>query len=119
MAKKKTAKKTTRKQNEQAAGDALRERAKHETKEIEGGEIKRTNRMYVALREIGQCNEKGRSVLALGYKGKFIAEPERPFETLVIPLLDEILNFVNYTDREAGAADLETLKTYINGLEFK
>lgn len=79
-------------------------------------EIKRTNRLYLAVREIGQCNDKDKSVLALGYSGKIIAKPDQPFG-IMIALLEEMLPVMDYSTPEAAAADIERFKKYVNSLE--
>lgn len=80
-------------------------------------EIKRTNRLYLQLAAIGHCDEKGKSVLALGYKGKIIAKPDRPLG-IVQAILEEMLPVADYSSREAAEKDIAALKEYINGLRL-
>lgn len=76
-----------------------------------------TNRMYVQLRTIGQCDAKGKSILAMNFSGKTIAEPDKPLTTLVMPLLREIATYARWSSREAAEADLAQLKEYVAGLK--
>lgn len=88
------------------------------TKEIPGTEIKQTNRLYVAIREIGHCNDKGRSVMSVGLKGKTIAEPNKPLSTVGIALLDMVMELARYTDDEAAKEDIALLKEWVDGIEL-
>jgi hypothetical protein len=80
-------------------------------------EIKRTNRLYVQLAAIGQCDERDKSVLALGYRGKIIAKPDRPLG-IIQAIMQEMLPVMDYSSREAAEKDIAELKEYINGLRF-
>jgi hypothetical protein len=89
-----------------------------ETIEIPGTEIKQTNRLYMAIREIGQCDGRGRSVLSLGYRGKIIAQPDRPLATMVWPLINELLQYVNYSGDDAALKDINQFKEIIASLRY-
>lgn len=90
---------------------------KSPVKEVRGGKVLRTNKLYVAIREIGQCNEKGKSVFACGYKGKIIAKPDKPLQTLVMPLVNEILKFMQYSDDTIAEEDLKVFKEWVNTIK--
>lgn len=87
-------------------------------KEFRGGEVLKTNKLYISLREIGQCNEKGKSVLSLGYSGKFIAQPDKPLRTLMVPLIDEIMKFVHYSDDKLAEEDIKVFKEWVNSIKL-
>lgn len=87
-------------------------------KEFRGGEVLKTNKLYVGIREIGQCNEKGKSVFSLGYKGKIIAQPDRPLQTLMIPLTQEIMKFMQYSDDELANEDIKVFKEWVNSIKL-
>jgi len=87
--------------------------------EFRDGEILKTNKLYIALREIGQCNEKGKSVMSVGYRGKFIAQPDKPLQTLMMPLLNEIMKFMRYSDDKLAEEDIKVFKEWVDSIEFK
>jgi hypothetical protein len=92
---------------------------KAETKEIPGSPVKRTNRMYVSLKGIGECDEKGRSVFSLGYSGKTISEPDAPLSSMMVPLLREVMLMAQYSDLAAAKKDLATFKKWVKGISVK
>jgi len=83
-----------------------------------GGEVLKTNRLFIGLREIGQCNEKGKSVLSVGYRGKFIAQPDKPLQTLMMPLMEEIMNFMRYSDDKLAEKDIKAFKEWVNSIKL-
>lgn len=88
-------------------------------KEFRGGEVLKTNKLYIAIREIGQCNEKGKSVFSCGYSGKFIAQPDKPLRTLMMPLIDEIMKFMRYSDDKFADEDIKVFKEWVNSIELR
>jgi hypothetical protein len=86
--------------------------------EFRGGEVLKTNKLYIALREIGQCNEKGKSVLSCGYSGKFIAHPDKPLQTLMVPLINEIMKFLGYSDDKLAEEDIKVFKEWVNSIKL-
>ena len=82
------------------------------------GEILKTNRLYIALREIGQCNEKGKSVFAAGYSGKIIAHADKPLQTLMMPLCQEIMKFMQYSDDNLAVEDIKAFKEWVNSIKL-
>jgi hypothetical protein len=91
---------------------------KKKTKEFRDGEVLQTNRLYLALKAIGQCDDKGRSLLSVGYKGKFIAEPDMPLQTLLMPLIEEIMRFLIYTDDKSALRDLKKFKEWVDSIKL-
>jgi hypothetical protein len=89
-----------------------------EVKEFRDGEILKTNRLYIGLREVGQCNEKGKSVMSVGYRGKFIAKPDKPLQTLMMPLMDEIMKFMRYSDDKLAEEDIKAFKDWVNSIKL-
>jgi hypothetical protein len=81
--------------------------------------IVRGRRVYVEIKSIGECNDKGKSVLSFGFKGKVIAEPDRTLAMLVIPFIGEMLRLARYSDGEAAKADMGALRSYLDGLEIR
>lgn len=75
-----------------------------------------TNRLFISVKQIGQCDERGRAVFAAGYSGKMIAQPERPIRTLILPLMQRMLEMSRYTDRAEFDADLAALRKFVDGL---
>ena len=72
------------------------------------GPILRGRRMFVELKAIGEVDDRDRAVLSMGFKGKLIAEPDRPMD-LVIGLLGEVSRMARYSGRAALVADLGRL----------
>jgi hypothetical protein len=93
-------------------------KSKSAVTEFRGGEVLKTNKLYLSIREIGQCNEKGKSVFAAGYRGKIVAEPDRALMTLMVPLCQEIMNFVRYSDDKLAEEDLKLFKKWINTIKL-
>lgn len=90
------------------------------TKELrDAGPVLRSNRLYISLREIGEVNEKGKSVFAIGYKGKTIAQPDRPLSTAVFSLIAHVANMAKYTTVEDRDADLKELKRLVKSIHYK
>ena len=81
--------------------------------------IVQTNKLYVSLREIGHCNEKGRSVMSMGYSGKVIAVPDKPLSSLMASLVKEISSFARWSSNEAATSDLAAFKEYVASMEFQ
>ena len=80
--------------------------------------IMRTNRMFITLNAIGECDAKGRAVFSRGYKNKkIIAEPGRPIATLILPLMAFLLESAIYQNGDDPHADLEKLKRYVASLQ--
>jgi ribosomal protein L37AE/L43A len=80
-------------------------------------EIKRTNRMYLRLAAVGQCDAQGKTVLELGFRGKIIAPPDAPL-TLLQNVVNEMLSLIDYSSKEAAEADIAALKEFVNGLKW-
>jgi hypothetical protein len=79
--------------------------------------IMRTNRMFVSLNQIGECDEKGKVIFASTHKGKVIADPGRPVATCILPLVIVLLERAHYVSTDEAAKDLESLKRYVNNLK--
>lgn len=88
------------------------------TVEFRDEEILKTNRLYIGLREVGQCNEKGKSVMSVGYRGKFIAHPDKPLQTLMMPLMEEIMKFMRYSDDKMAEEDLKEFKEWVDSIKL-
>lgn len=82
-----------------------------------GKELKRTNQVYMTLSKLGEVDAKGKSIFSMGYSGKVTAPPDRGL-LLLIMLLDELKQFIQYSSNEAAEYDLEMLKKHINVLHF-
>lgn len=91
---------------------------KAKTVEFRDGEILKTNTLYLCLREIGQCNEKGKSVMAVGYSGKFIAQPDKPLQSLMMPLMNEIMKFMRYSDDKLADEDIKKFKEWVDSIKL-
>lgn len=81
-----------------------------------GKEVRKTNRLYMSIRQIGTCDEKGKSVFSIGYGGKIIVPPDRGLGLLIL-LAEELTGLLSYSSTEAAKKDLEFLKKYVNQLE--
>ena len=90
-----------------------------EAKPIPAGLIERGRRVYVQVSAVGEVNDKGRSVLYFGYKGKQIAVADKPLSTLVVWFIGELLSLARYSNKEAAAADLSKLKAYLDSLKLE
>jgi hypothetical protein len=77
--------------------------------------IKRGDRMFVQLSALGECDAKGKTVLSVGFKGRAIAEPDRPL-VLAIGLIEQLIEMARYSSAEALQADLEGLVAYVGTL---
>lgn len=81
--------------------------------------IMRGDRMFIHLKSIGEVNAAGKEIMSFGFKGKLIAEPDKPIQMLVIPLLEEIVSITRYTNDEKMAEDLGFLVRYVGSLEVR
>ena len=86
---------------------------------IGGSTVKTSNRLFIELKSYGMCDEKGRTVLGIGLKGKQRAEPDAPIRTLLIPLIEELLPSCHYSGAEARDADLAAFKEFADELKPK
>lgn len=82
-------------------------------------EVKKTNQLFIQIKQIGNCDEKGRSVLSVGYNGKFIAAPDKPLCTLVYPIIEEMFGFIKYSNNENAKKDVKAFKELINEINLK
>lgn len=82
-----------------------------------GKEVMKTNRLYLSIKAIGTLNEKGKSILSMGYTGKIAPPPDRGLEIL-IQLMEELKPFISYSSIEAAKKDLKSFKDYVNGFEI-
>jgi|GEM_PF-7114055 len=73
------------------------------------GEVKTSNKLFVALKEYGMLDARGRKVFSIGLRGRFEAQPDRPLQ-LVLGLLGEIAVAFRYSSEEAEKADLDHFK---------
>lgn len=78
--------------------------------------IMRTNRAFVVLSKIGECDEKGKAIFSRSFKHKVIAEPNAPFATMLLPIIHVILDHCHWTDAAAAEADMAALKKYVEKL---
>jgi hypothetical protein len=84
---------------------------------VESGRIiAGTNRLYLDVKGYGQCDEKGKAVMGIGLKGRARAEPDRPFRTLILPLINDLLPLCRYSDDAEMEADLAALRDYVDGI---
>jgi hypothetical protein len=74
-------------------------------------------RLYLDLKGIGVCSEKGRAGAGIGYRGRMKAEPDRPIRSLILPLLDDVLPFLRYSSPAECDAEIAALKEWVAGLE--
>lgn len=51
--------------------------------------------------------------------GTMKSEPNKPFSTLIIPLLKELEKFISYQDKESANVDLNALKAYVDQLNLE
>lgn len=77
--------------------------------------IARGSRLFVQLAAVGECDEKGKTVLSFGFKGKAIADPDKPL-TLVVGLIEEIAALARYSSADAMRSDLAALSAYVAAL---
>ena len=95
-----------------------RKKAKTKAPVVETGkEVRKTNRTYLSIKAIGTLDEKGKSILSVGYGGKIAPPPDRGLEILIL-LMDELKQFISYSSIEAAENDLNLLKEYVNGFEI-
>lgn len=78
--------------------------------------IKRGDHMFVQLSAMGECDAKGKTVLSVGYKGKAIAEPDRPLQ-LAAGFIEQLLEVARYSSVGALKNDLEAFRKYVGTLE--
>lgn len=87
------------------------------TKEVSGGKFVQTNRLFIELKGYGQCDDRGRCVFGIGMKGgKIKADPDKPFRTLILPLIAELLPLCRYSDDAEMEADLKAFREYADGV---
>lgn len=78
--------------------------------------IGRGPRAFVQLAAMGECDDKGKTVLSFGYKGKSVAPPDQPL-LLASGFIEQIMPFCHWSSVGAMEADLSALKKYVDGLE--
>lgn len=74
---------------------------------------------YIVIKEIGQLGDKGKRVMCIGYTGRFIANEQYPFSSLMRAIADELSGFVRWENDEQGRADLAALKEWADSLEIQ
>ncbi len=83
------------------------------------GEIKRTNRLFVSLRSMGQCDENGKAVLKIDYGSeKFMASPDKPL-MLLAALTESCFRLMRYSSEAAAEDDIVKFKAWAMGLNLK
>lgn len=90
--------------------------AMSKTIEHEGSLIARTNRMFFTIGSVGEVDEKGKTVFAVHFKGKRIAEPDRPLMLMVGFIQHCIVSKFAYSSSEECAKDIAIFKEYAAGL---
>jgi hypothetical protein len=81
-----------------------------------GKVIRKTNQLYLSLKNIGTLDENGKSILSVGYKGRMEAPPDRGLLLLVL-VMDHLQDFLSYSSVEAAENDLKLLKKHINQIK--
>jgi hypothetical protein len=81
-----------------------------------GGEISRTNRLFIEVRRIGEVDAKGKVKFALGFKGKRIAPPDRPLMFFACMIEERVLGSFSYSSQEAMDKDIEQFKRWANSI---
>ena len=88
-------------------------------KPIPAGLIERGRRVYAQVSAIGEVNDKGKSVLFFGFKGKQIAVADKPLSTLGVWFIGQLLSLARYSNREAAAADISEFKAYLDSIKLE
>lgn len=81
----------------------------------EGREKKPHGYFFINLKEIGECDERHRTIRAIGYGGKAVAKADRPLMAIA-SLINEAMPFLRYSSEEAMREDLERFRKFVNGL---
>ena len=89
---------------------------KRKAKEFKGGVIVKTNQMYLTVHAIGMLNDKGKSVMSVGYN-RVTSPPDRPL-VIAAWLLKEIVSMARYSSRKAATSDLTNFKQYVATLGY-
>lgn len=89
-----------------------------ETKNHDGGLIARSNRMFFQISRVGEIDNKGKTVFSIGFKGKRVAEPDRPLACMMGFIHNCIVTAFTYSSPEEGEKDIAILKAYVNGLHI-
>lgn len=77
-----------------------------------GGPVARSNRFFIQISSLGEVDEKGKVIFSVGFKGKRIAEPDRPLALMVSFIHNCIVTKFCYSSGEACRKDVEWLKEY-------
>jgi hypothetical protein len=77
--------------------------------------VLQTNQLFVALKEIGHVNDKGRKIMSLGYGGRITAPPDRPLLAAQV-VLENIADIARYSSDEAAAKDLQEFQAFVADL---
>lgn len=86
-------------------------------RELRGGPIVQTNRVFVKVTQMGHCRADGKSVMSLGFAGKQIALPERALSTIGVCFIGELVSLARYRNNESLLADLNQFKAFVETLE--
>lgn len=79
--------------------------------------IMRGTRPYICIRQFGEVDENGRSVFSVGYSGKIIGKPDKPFSSLACAMVA----FVSEHSQPGGddpEADLQAFKDWVANLRL-
>lgn len=80
------------------------------------GPVRTTNKFFLAIKEYGMLDEKGRKAFSIGLSGRLEAKPDSPLQ-LVLGVLGEVSCAFRYSSEEARKADLEHFKWTIAQLD--
>jgi hypothetical protein len=87
-----------------------------ENVEVGGGEISRTNQLFIELRRVGEVDAKGKVKFARGYRGKIVASPDRPLALFAKLAHEFVVRGFAYSTPEAAKADLEWFQKWCASL---
>ena len=89
------------------------------SKPIPAGLIERRRRVYAQVTSVGEVDDKGKSVLSFGFRGRQVAVVDKPLSTLGVWFIGELLFLARYSSFEAAAEDLCELKIYLDSLKIE
>jgi hypothetical protein len=76
--------------------------------------IDRAGNMFVQLKAVGICSDKGKTVLGGGGYSKMISKSETPVHDLARAFICELIQFRNHPDKAALQGDVKALHAWLS-----
>lgn len=92
--------------------------SKTQTVEYQSSPIARTNRMFINISALGECDSKGKLVFSKSFK-RIVAAPDRPLMMFAGLLDNAVIPSFSYSSKDAAVKDLQQFKEWVAGLKVE